>query len=142
MQSPPHSPAKPGETPSPSNPPNAPEDEPEKHGAWWLLLLIPAVPGAWLLIGTLRRRYRETLFRNKDCKKSIPEMAYYLHRLERYGIKKDPDADEWALEAVFSDHAMQKEHRELIKRVHAAQREVYRKAPIRRFILRWILFRI
>ena len=47
-----------------------------------------------------------------------------------------------ALEAVFSNHKMTAEHKELLKRVHTAQRAVYAKSPIRRFLLRWVLYEI
>lgn len=116
------------------------EEKPRGTGAWWLLLLIPVVPAIWIGAGILIRRYREALFGGKDAKRAIPEMAHYLKRLERYGYPKDPDADEWAEKAVFSNHSMIQEHRELLKRVHTAQREVCKNAPVRRFLLRWILF--
>lgn len=114
--------------------------EAEAHPERWLLLLIPLVPAAWIGVGLLIRRYRETLFRNRDVKRSIPEMAHYLNRLHKYGYPKDPDADEWALEAVFSEHPMTEEHRTLLKRVHTAQKTAFREKPLKRFLLRWILF--
>ncbi len=110
------------------------------HGAWWLL--IPLIPLAWVGAGLLIRRGREASFRRADAKRAIPDMAHYLKKLERFGIEPDPDAEAWALEAVFSDHRMKTRQRELLKRVHAAQRAVYANAPVRRFLLRWILFRI
>ncbi len=110
------------------------------HGAWWLL--IPLVPLAWVGIGSLLRRFREASFCRADAKRAIPDMAHYLKRLERFGVPKDPDAEEWALEAVFSDHRMKARQKTLLKRVHAAQRTVCANKPVRRFILRWILYRI
>ena len=88
----------------------------------------------------MRRRRREALFRDKNVRRSIPEMAAYLKRLERFGAKKDPDAAEWATEAAFSDHKMRSEHRILLKRVKEAQNALYADAPVRRFFCRWVLF--
>ncbi len=112
----------------------------ERSGAAWLLLLIPLVPAAWLGIGILKRRRREMLFRDRNVRRSIPEMAAYLKSLECFGAKKDPDADAWAEEAAFSDHEMRNEHRILLKRVRAAQNALYKNAPVRRFFCRWVLF--
>ncbi len=127
--------------PGASKDPDAPQDADEsKRGARWLLLLIPAVPALWVGACLLVRNRREARFADPNVRRSIPEMAYYLKRLERYGIGKDPDAERWAVEAVFSDHEMRAERKELRKRVHAAQKAVYRDKPFRRFLLRWILF--
>ena len=108
--------------------------------AWWLL--IPLVPTAWIGTGILVRKRREARFRDSNVRRSIPEMAHYLKRLERFGIPEDPDAEDWALEAAFSDHKMKAEHKTLLKRVRAAQNNVYADKPVRRVILRWILFLI
>ncbi len=113
----------------------------EKRGAWWLmLLLIPAVPGVWIGVGILVRKRREARFADPNVRRAIPEMAFYLKRLERYGIEADPDAERWAIEAAFSDHKMQEERKELKKRVRAAQKAVYRDRPVRRFLLKWVRF--
>ena len=88
------------------------------------------------------RRRREQRFRDPNVKHSIPEMAHYLDRLMRFGVKKDPDADKWALEAAFSNHKMQEEHRALLKRVHEAQKAVFKDKPALRFLLRWVLYLI
>lgn len=121
--------------------PDAPQDAAEpKHGAWWLLLLIPVVPAMWIGVCLLVRNRRETRFADPDVRRAIPEMMVYLERLERYGIEKDPDAERWAVEAVFSDHEMRAERKELRKRVYAAQKAVYRDKPFRRFLLRWFRF--
>lgn len=113
---------------------------PKRNGALWLLLLIPLAPAAWIFAGTLRRRRREARFRDKNVRRSIPEIAYYLKRLERFGAPKDPDAEEWATEAAFSDHKMHREHRILLKRVKEAQDALYADRPVRRFFCRWIRF--
>ena len=116
--------------------------EKKSGGAWWLLLLVPIVPAAWAGVGTIVRRRREALFRDKNVRRSIPEIAAYLRRLERFGAPKDPDADAWAEEAAFSDHKMRSEHRILLKRVRDAQNALYKNAPVRRFFCRWVLFLI
>ena len=105
---------------------------------WWLL--IPAVPILWVGTGLLIRKRREARFRDPNVRRSIPHMALYLKRLERLKVPKDPDARDWAVEATFSNHAMKEEHRELLKRVHKAQRDVYRDKPVLRFLLRWIVY--
>lgn len=105
---------------------------------WWLL--IPVVPILWVGTGLLIRKRREARFRDPNVKRSIPYMARYLRRLERLKIPKDPDAQDWAVEAAFSNHAMKEEHRELLKRVHKAQREAYGDKPILHFLLRWVIY--
>ncbi len=109
-----------------------------RAGLWWIA--VPLVPLLWIGTGVLIRKRREASFRRPDIKRSIPEMAYYLNRLERFGLRKDPDAEEWALEAVFSDHSMKQEHRELLKRVHTAQQTLCSDRPVKRFLLKWIRF--
>lgn len=114
--------------------------EKKRVSIWWIVL--PLIPLLWVGTGLTMRRIREIRFRNVNVKRSIPDMAQYLSMLQRFGVPKDPDAEDWALEAAFSNHTMQAEHRELIKRVRAAQRSVYANAPIRRFLLRWVLYLI
>ena len=114
------------------------QDAKPRGSAWWILILL--VPLLWLGAGILVRRGREARFRDPNVRRSIPEMARYLKRLERFGAAKDPDAADWALEAAFSDHTMKAEHKALLKRVHAAQRALYANKPVRRFLIRWVLF--
>jgi hypothetical protein len=111
-----------------------------RNGAWWLLLVIPVLPTIWAGVCILARKRREAVFCDPDVRRSIPEMAYYLKRLQRYGAAEDPDAERWAIEAVFSDHPMKEEQKELRRRVHAAQMEITRNNPFRRFMFRWVLF--
>ena len=130
-------------TPTPAAGPNVPgpghTDPPSgSGGAWWLLLLL--IPFLWFGAGIFMRKRREARFRDANVSRSIPDMTRYLKRLERFGIPEDPDAENWTLEAVFSNHTMKAEHRELLKRVHAAQKTVYTNKPIRGFLLRWVLF--
>ena len=135
-----------GQTPAPQEqnengePQGGGETGKKRGSAWWIL--IPLLPAAWVGTGLLIRRRREQRFRDPNVRRSIPEMAHYLDRLKRFGVKKDPDADEWALEAAFSNHKMQEEHRTLLRRVHAAQKAVYADKPALRFLLRWVLFLI
>lgn len=132
----------PVQTEDPDNPgTDEPQSEEKKHGSlWWIA--IPLIPLLWVGTGLVIRRIRDARFRNADIRRSIPDMAHYLALLGRFGVPKDPDAEDWALEAVFSNHTMQAEHRELLKRVREAQRSVYANAPIRRFLLRWVLYLI
>ena len=116
------------------------EEEEDAPGAWWLLVLIPVVPAVWIGVGLLIRKRRETVFSGSDAKRAIPEMAHYLKRLERYGWPNDPEAEKWALEAAFSNHPMEAEHRTLLNRVHKAQRKVCKDKPGLRFLLRWVLY--
>ncbi|MBR4907197.1 MAG: hypothetical protein IKZ44_10165 [Clostridia bacterium] len=122
-------------------PPQGGGETGKKRGsAWWIL--IPVLPAAWVGTGLLFRRRRELRFRDPNVRRSIPEMAYYLDRLTRFGVKKDPEVDEWALEAAFSNHKMQEEHRALLRIVHAAQKAVCTDKPALRFLLRWVLYLI
>ena len=111
-----------------------------RAGAWWIL--IPLIPLLWVGTGSLIRRRRDLRFRDPDVRRSIPDMAQYLRRLERFGAEKDPDAGEWATEAAFSNHTMKTEHRTLLKRVHTVQQTLYADKPALRFILRWVLYLI
>ena len=121
------------------------EGETEAQGGksirlWWIL--IPLVPLLWVGTGTVLRRIRESRFRQKNVKRAIPEMSRYLSMLHRFGVPPDPDAPRWALEAAYSNHRMREEHKELLRRVKAAQQSVYANAPVKRFLLRWVLFLI
>ncbi len=110
----------------------------KRGGAWWIL--IPLVPLVWTGVGIVVRKRREARFQNANVRRSIPDMAQYLKKLERFGIPEDPDAEEWALEAAFSNHKMKTEHKTLIKRVHTAQHTLYTGNRVRGFLLRWVLF--
>lgn len=137
----------PGQTPAPEDgngtvdpEQNDKPNEKRRGSAWWIL--IPLVPLAWLGAGLLMRRLREQRFRDPDTRRSIPDMAEYLRRMERFGIEQEPKAEEWALEAGFSNHSMKEEHRLLLRHVHAAQRKLYADQPLKRFIFRWVLYLI
>ena len=137
----PRKPEKPDLDEIPTPPDQSGANTNKKRGsAWWILILL--LPAAWVGTGLLIRRRREQRFRDPNVKHSIPEMAHYLDRLMRFGVKKDPDADKWALEAAFSNHKMQEEHRALLKRVHEAQKAVFKDKPALRFLLRWVLYLI
>jgi hypothetical protein len=118
----------------------ADEDGKRRGSAWWIV--IPLIPLAWVGTGLLIRKRREARFCDPNVRRSIPDMAQYLSRMERFGVKQDPQTEEWAVEAAFSNHRMQEEHRLLLKRVHTMQRELYADRPLKRFILRWILYLI
>ena len=123
-----------------SQKPGTPGAAKKRGSAWWIL--IPLVPLIWVGTGLAVRRRRESRFCDPNVRHSIPDMAQYLQRLERFGVPKDADAEEWATEAAFSDHQMKTEHRTLLKRVHTVQRTLYAGKPIRRFLLRWVLYLI
>lgn len=131
------------ETPAPVKPPiGRPNETEEKNGAWWLLLLIPLIPAGWLAPGALIRRRRTERFRQPNAKKAVLELLRYRKKLERFGVPPDPDAEEWAEEAMFSNHSMTEARRELYKRVRNIQHTLYKDRPFKRFICRWVLFRI
>ena len=107
--------------------------------AWWLLLLlIPAAIGVWFVRGGAVRRRRKHAFLQKNTRAAILQMARYHARLECYGVRKDPDLDAWAEEAAFSNHEMTEERRTLYRRIVAAQKQLYRDAPLKRLYVRWI----
>lgn len=141
--------AVPGDTPEPSAPgtliepssgePNGTE---KKGGAWWLLLLVPFAIAGWIALGALIRRRRTERFRQPNARQAVIELLRYRRKLERFGIPPDPDAEEWADEAAFSNHAMTEARRELYKRIRAVQRTLFMDKPVKRFFFRWILFMI
>ena len=119
------------------------EDDARTVSPWWLLLLLtPALPIGWLFVGGVLRRRRKHAFLQKNAKKAILAMARYRAQLERCGLPPDPDVDAWAEEAMFSNHPMTAERKELYARITAAQKTLYRNKPLKRFIARWILVRI
>lgn len=119
---------------------NGTQNTKSRGSAWWIL--IPLVPLIWVGTGLIIRKRRELRFRDPNVRRSIPDMAQYLQRLERFGVQKDAEAEEWATEAAFSDHKMKEEHKALLKRVHTVQRTLYANKPVLRFLLRWVLYRI
>ena len=116
----------------------------ESHvSPWWLLLLsVPLLPVLWIGIGALIRRRRTMRFRQKDAKKAVLSMLRYLERLERFGVRRDPNAQEWAEEATFSNHDMTETKRLLLSKVRKTQDTLYRESPVRRFFVKWILVAI
>ena len=116
------------------------ETEPEHVSAWWLLLvLIPVIPLGWLLIGSILITRRRRAFRQKDAKQAILAMVRYHDRLERCGVPPDSQLDAWAEEAMFSNHPMTAERKELYRRITDAQNTLYRNEPLKRFFARWVL---
>ena len=110
---------------------------------WWLLLLLlPLLPAAWVGVGMLIRTRRRNLFRQKNAKQGVLRMLRYLKRLERFGVAPDPHAQEWAEEAVFSDHDMTETRKLLFAKVRKVQDTLYRESPIKRFLVKWILLAI
>ena len=136
----------PNDTPEPSAPGNLIEpstgsknDAGKKGGAWWLLLLVPFAIAGWIALGALIRRRRTERFRQPNARQAVIELLRYRKKLERFGVPPDPDAEEWADEAAFSNHAMTEARRELFKRIRSVQRTLYMDKPFRRFLCHWIL---
>ena len=50
------------------------------------------------------------------------------------------EGDTVKVEVGSAAHPMTEEHRTLLKRVHTAQKTAFREKPLKRFLLRWILF--
>lgn len=109
---------------------------------WLWLLLIPLLPAAWIGAGMLVRARRMNRFRQKNVKRAVLLMLQYLERLERFGVKRDPHAQEWAEEAAFSDHDMTETRKLLLTAVRKTQNGLYRDAPVKRFLVKWILLAI
>lgn len=115
------------------------EDKAQRISPWWLLLTVPVALIAWLLIGSVVQKRRKHAFLQKNAKKAILAMASYHRRLEQRGAPFDPEIDAWAEEAMFSNHAMTAERKEVYRRVKAAQKALYRDKPLKRFWARWVL---
>ena len=140
----PTAPAKPAETPSIIGETNEPKPSERKNGGlWWLLvLLLPVLCGAWYGLGLLIRKKREESFLQKNPRKAVLAMLRYLKGLERYGVKRDPHAEEWEEEAAFSDHTMAEARKILLGRIKKAQSTLYREKPLLRFLVKWVLIAI
>jgi hypothetical protein len=69
-------------------------------------------------------------------------MLRYLRRLERYGLPPEPDAKELGEEAAFSNHSMSAKQKRLIERCDGVRRSAFKKKPLKRLLLRRILFRL
>lgn len=108
----------------------------------WGLLAIPAVVLVWLAIGAIIKRRRQRKFEQEDSKAAVLEMIGYLKSLWQYGAIAPDNIDELADEAAFSDHSMDNAQQELLRIVDENRNKIYRYKPIKRFILRRILFRI
>ncbi len=111
-------------------------------GAWRLLLLVPLLPALWAGFGALVRIRRRNRFRQRNAKTAVLLILAYLERLERFGVKRDARAKEWAEEAAFSDHDMTETRKALLATVRKVQNTLYRDAPVKRFFVKWILLAI
>ena len=111
-------------------------------GLWWLLLLVPVIPAVWFAVSMLIRTRRMNRFRQKNAKKAVLCMLQYLKKLERFGVTPEPRAQEWEEEALFSNHAMTETRKFLLSKTKRVQDTMYCEAPIKRFIVKWILNKI
>ena len=115
------------------------ERKPVQISAWWLtVLLVPAAIIVWGLFGKAVRKRRIHTFKQKNAKKAILKMVRYHKQLERFGVEPDPDLDDWAEEATFSNHAMKEEREELYHRICLIQNRLYMDEPLKRFYVRHI----
>lgn len=108
----------------------------------WLLSIIPAAIVIWEVIGVFIRKRRKKSFEQSNSKAAVLAMLEYLKKIRRYGAALYPDAERIANEAAFSNHPMCEEQKKLIKFVENNQYSVCRHAPLLRFALRWITFKI
>lgn len=107
-----------------------------------LLICLGAALLAWQTYGAIKRLRRERGFTQKDSKQAVLAMLRYLGSLKRYGAKEPPDACGLANEAAFSNHNMDEAKAELLKLVRKNQKDLCRHAPLKRFALRWLTFRL
>ena len=111
-------------------------------GAWWLLLLVPVLPAVWIVCGMMIRKRRDSRFRQKNGRQAVLCMLQYLKTLERYGIAPDPHAQEWEDEAIYSNHPMTETRKDLLHTIRLEQNKLFWDEPLKRFFIKWILFRI
>ena len=116
--------------------------EPEKHGGVWWLLLVPMLPVVWIGVGMLIRTRRKNRFRQKNARKAVICILQYLKQLERFGVAREPNAQELEEEALFSNHPMTETRKALLAKVQKIQNTLYRDKPVRRFFVKWILNKI
>lgn len=117
--------------------------ESKRVSTWWIVpLLLPILIAAWIGFGMLLRERRAKAFRQKNARKAVLAMLRYLERLERFGVEREEQADEWAEEAAFSDHPMTETRKYLLSKIKTTQSTLYRNAPHKRFFVKWVLLAI
>jgi hypothetical protein len=105
-------------------------------------LAFLAAVALWEAYGVYLRKRREKRFRQEDEKAAVLAMLGYLGKLEKYGARLPDEPDALANEAAFSNHDMEKERKELLRLVRSDQSRVLRASPFRRFILKFVTFRL
>ena len=126
----------PTSSPAPAGPGTMKEDRSSLK-----LLIIPAAAGLWVLVGTLLRSRREKRFRQKDGRKGVMLMLKYHRMLEKlFGAPSLSNAEELANEAVFSQHSMKSQQKELYERICVVRRRLCLESGLRKLIFRWVLF--
>lgn len=107
----------------------------------WLLIPLGVIV-LLRLIGLIVDRIRKHRFEQSDPNAAVLCMLRYLRRLERFGLPPEPDAKELGDEAAFSNHSMSAKQKRLIERCNGVRRSAFKKKPLKRFLLRRILFRL
>lgn len=105
----------------------------------WLLIPLGAI-ALWLLIGFIVDRIRRLRFEQSDPNAAVLSMLRYLRRLERFGMPPEPDAKELGEEAVFSNHSMSAKQKRLIERCAEVRRSAFKGKPLKRLLLRRLIF--
>ncbi len=134
-------------TPRPSRQPHA-TDEPvapvEKGPNKWIGPLAIAVGAiaAWEGVGAVVRARRKRRFTQENARQAVLAMLNYLGSIRRYGGHIPEDADTLRMEAAFSNHPMKGRQEELLRLVRKNRAEVMKYEPLKRFVLRWVIFRL
>lgn len=121
----------------------APGSGGSRSSAWKIVLpsVIGAVILVWQAVGIVIRARRKRSFEQEDHKAAVIAMVKHMQSIRLYGAEKVPNAEELLNEAAFSNHDMKREQRELLRIVRRSARTVCRHKPLKRFALRWLLFK-
>lgn len=134
---------RPSPSPTPANGGSGGGGGGRAKGGSLLWLIIPlGIIALRLLIGFIVDRIRKHRFEQSDPNAAVLCMLRYLRRLERYGLPPEPDAKELGEEAAFSNHSMSAKQKRLIERCDGVRRSAFKKKPLKRLLLRRILFRL
>ncbi|MBR5947990.1 MAG: hypothetical protein IKZ82_05005 [Clostridia bacterium] len=105
----------------------------------WLLIALGAI-ALWLIVGFVIDRVRNHRFEQSDPNAAVLCMLRYLRRLERFGFPPEPEAKELGEEAAFSNHSMSAKQKELIARCTDVRRSAFKNKPLKRMLLRRLIF--
>ena len=130
----------PSPTPNPNGGGNGGGGGKAKNGSLlWLVIVLGAI-ALWLLIGFVIDRVRKHRFEQSDPNAAVLCMLRYLRRLERFGLPPEPDAKELGEEAAFSNHSMSAKQKRLIERCRGVRRSAFKRKPLKRLLLRRLIF--